>query len=55
MIPARDTEEFSHFPAKDTAFIQNWVNWTDANLKYIRNTMPIPTLPAPVGETTLVT
>lgn len=47
MIPARDTEEFSLFPAEDTAFIQHWVNWTDTNLKYLRNTMPIATLPGP--------
>ena len=32
---------------KDLDFITKWVNWTDANLAYLRNTMPIATLNGP--------
>ena len=36
MIPARDPEEFKLFPAKDVAWIQRWVKFTDANLDYLK-------------------
>ena len=45
MIPARDESEYSLFPQADRDFISRWVNWTDTNLVYLRNTLPIATLP----------
>ena len=51
MIPARDPEEFQLFPAADLAFIKRWLAWTDTNLRFLRNTMPIAQLGEPtVGE-----
>lgn len=47
MIPARDESEYSLFPQADRDFISRWVNWTDTNLVYLRNTLPIATLPGP--------
>ena len=47
MIRARDEAEYTLFPQADRDFIRKWVNWTDANLGYLRNTLPIATLPGP--------
>eukprot|EP01052_Picozoa_sp_SAG31_P024050 SAG31_NODE_2021_length_6647_cov_2.271839_4_plen_105_part_00 len=47
MIPARDKEEFELFPQEDRDFIRHWVNWTDVNVAYLKNTAPIPSLPGP--------
>lgn len=47
MIPARDESEYSLFPKADRDFISRWVNWTDTNVGYLRNTLPIATLPGP--------
>ena len=51
MIPARDTEEFDLLPAADLKFVHDWLAWTDTNLEYIRNTVPIASLgPPTVGS-----
>jgi len=47
MIPARDMGEFTLFPSVDLGFIRSWLAWTDSNLQFLRNTMPIATLSAP--------
>ena len=47
MIPARDPAEFKLFPAPAARFITEWLQWTDDNLRYLVNTFPISTLPAP--------
>lgn len=47
MIPARDMEEFRLFPQADVEFIKHWLEWTDENLAYLRNTRPINTLGMP--------
>ena len=31
----------------DVDFINHWLSWTDANLRFLRNTMPLATLPGP--------
>eukprot|EP01123_Difflugia_compressa_P010137 TRINITY_DN362_c0_g1_i3.p1 TRINITY_DN362_c0_g1~~TRINITY_DN362_c0_g1_i3.p1 ORF type:complete len:931 (+),score=150.14 TRINITY_DN362_c0_g1_i3:353-2794(+) len=40
-LPARDQEEFDKLPAKDVEFIQQWLNFTDENIAYLKNTIPI--------------
>lgn len=47
MIPARDMDEFKMLPQSDRDFISGWFNWTDTNLPYLRNTIPIATLVGP--------
>ena len=47
MIPARDMEEFQLFPTEDIDFITLWLKWTDENMKYLANTIPIATLGPP--------
>jgi hypothetical protein len=47
MIPARDMQEYNLLPQEDRDFIKNWIAWTDEKLEYLRNTMPIATLPGP--------
>lgn len=47
MIPARDEEEYDLFPQKDSDFVKRWLKFTDDNVRYLRNTMPIPTLGSP--------
>ena len=29
MLPARDEQEYSKFPAEDVAFVQDWLAWAD--------------------------
>eukprot|EP00040_Diaphanoeca_grandis_P027141 m.153801 g.153801 ORF g.153801 m.153801 type:complete len:1087 (-) comp30851_c1_seq1:41-3301(-) len=51
MIPARDEQEFQLFPQADVSFIQHWLAWTDVNVGYLRNTVPIASLGRPaVGQ-----
>ena len=47
MIPARNKEEYDLFPSEDSEFVKRWLTFTDDNVKYLRNTMPIPTLGSP--------
>jgi hypothetical protein len=46
MIPARDSEEWKHFSAKDKAWIRKWLGWTAAHKKYLLNTRTILDQPA---------
>lgn len=41
MIPARDPDEFSKLPEEDIEFVKKWVDWTDANVRYLKGTQPI--------------
>jgi hypothetical protein len=43
MIPARDMAEYTMLPQSDRDFISGWLAWTDTNLAYLRNTLPIAT------------
>lgn len=47
MIPARDLDEFHMLPQSDRDFITDWIKWTDTNLDFLRNTIPIATLLGP--------
>ena len=47
MIPARDLDEFHMLPQSDRDFITHWLSWTDTNLAYLRNTIPIANLRGP--------
>jgi hypothetical protein len=46
MIPARDPEEFRNFSEEDRTWFLHWIDWTDANKEYLRNTRPILGQPA---------
>jgi len=41
MIPARDLEEDKKFSADDKAWIRNWLHWTVANKRFLRETRTI--------------
>ena len=49
MIPARDTEEFRHFSEADKQWFHHWIDWTNENKAYLRNTRTILGEPA-VGK-----
>ena len=42
MLPARDEAEFTLFPPADVEFIASWLNWTDAHIAALANTVPLP-------------
>ena len=46
MIPARDPEEWRHFPDADKAWIRDWLKWTIQNKEYLRHTRTILEQPA---------
>lgn len=50
MIPARDIDEFRNFSDEDRAFFRHWIDWSDANKEYLRNTRTILGQPA-IGKT----
>ncbi len=45
-IPARDLEEFKALKDEDKAFFKKWLDWTDANARYLRRLRPIIGPPA---------
>lgn len=44
MLPGRDTEVFSKFPAADKAFVKRWLDWTDDNMAVLANTQALADL-----------
>jgi len=40
-IPARDEQEFKNFSAEDRRWFQDWLDWSDRNIEYLRNVRPI--------------
>ena len=44
LLPARDMEEFVHFPKADVDFIRKWLNFSDDNMAALRRTVPLPGL-----------
>jgi hypothetical protein len=46
MIPARDITEFEAFAPADAAWFRRWLEWTDTNREYLRNTRTILGQPA---------
>jgi len=46
MVPARDIEEYKHFSDADKTFFRNWLEWTDENTRYLKNTRTIIGHPA---------
>ncbi len=46
MVPARDPEEFRHFPLADREWFLHWIDWSDANKDYLRHTRTILGQPA---------
>jgi hypothetical protein len=46
MIPARDSEEGSHFSEADRRWFRAWIDWTQENKDYLRHTRPILGPPA---------
>lgn len=46
MIPARDLEEFRHFSPADADWLRRWLDWTEENGEYLRNTRTILGQPA---------
>ncbi len=41
MIPARDAEEFQHFPTADKVWIRTWLDWTSTHKELLRHTRTI--------------
>ena len=41
LLPARDPEEFAHFPKADVDFIRLWLNFSDDNIAALRRTVPL--------------
>ena len=35
MLPARDIQEFSLFPAEDIAFVKGWLSWADEHVSWL--------------------
>lgn len=46
LIPARDPEEFRHFPDEDKKWFLHWIDWADANKDHLRHTRTILGQPA---------
>lgn len=46
MLPGRDTAEYHHFSAADRAWLRGWLEWTEENREYLRNTRTILGQPA---------
>lgn len=46
LIPARDPAEYGAFSAADRQWFRRWIDWTDANKEYLRNTRTILGQPA---------
>ncbi len=46
MIPARDVAEFEAFSPADAVWFRRWLEWTDTNREYLRNTRTILGQPA---------
>lgn len=46
MIPARDMAEFDTFSPADAAWFRRWLEWTDTNREYLRQTRTILGQPA---------
>jgi hypothetical protein len=46
MIPARDEDEYRHFPDDDRRWFRSWIDWTERNKEYLRHTRPIIGQPA---------
>jgi hypothetical protein len=46
MIPARDPEEFRHFPEADAQWLRDWLDWTVRNKEFLRQTRTILGPPA---------
>ena len=47
MLPARDPQEFDHFPKEDIEFVRLWLQWADDNVELLRNTRVLPGFPQP--------
>ena len=47
MLPARDRDEFEKLPQSERAFVRDWVDFADANTRFLRRTAPIASLGPP--------
>lgn len=46
VIPARDMEEFRHFPEQERRWFRAWLEWTERNREFLRHTRTILGQPA---------
>jgi hypothetical protein len=46
VIPARDLDEYRHFPEEDRRWFRRWIDWTATNKEFLRHTRTIIGQPA---------